>query len=105
MADFKTHCNDCKIALGKDYAVVHRWLDALWPKLGPKHRSARHHDVGVEQVRQMWGDEAAKAAEIHIRKDFLGHLPTVQESQEWTIYGQIVVPKKDGEGGLSDAKG
>ena len=102
MADYKTHCRDCKEALGKDFAVVHRWLDELFGVLGPKHRSARHHKDGVEKVRQMWGDEAAKAAEIHIRRDFIGHLPTVDEAHQWTMFGKIIVPKKDGEGGFSD---
>lgn len=105
MAEFKTHCNDCKIALGKDYAQVHRWLDELFIILGPKHRSARHHDKGVEKVREMWGDEAAKAAEIHIRRDFGGHLPTEEQSQEWTIFGKIILPEKDGSGGLTDEIG
>ncbi len=68
MASFEEHCADCRHELGEDFAHVHKWLDALFKVLGPKHRSARHHTDGVEQVREMWGDRAALAAEIHIRR-------------------------------------
>jgi len=36
-------------------------MDALFKVLGPKHRSARHHTGGVEQVHKLWGDRAAQA--------------------------------------------
>lgn len=78
MASYKEHCADCKRILGKDYDVVHRWLDEMSKyyshngMLSPEHRSYRHHREGVEEVRQKWGDEAAKAAEIHIERDFPG---------------------------------
>lgn len=29
----------------------------------------RHHRQGIEEVRRLWGDRAALAAEIHIRQD------------------------------------
>ena len=87
MAYYKEHCADCRAALGKDWAVVHRWLDELWPVLGPKHRSARHHDAGVEEVRRRWGDEAAKAAEIHIKRDWYGKVPSETEAHMWSFFG------------------
>ena len=77
MADFKEHCADCKRELGDDFSVVHRWLDAFFVKLGynEKHREVRHHKKGIEEVRKLWGDQAARAAEIHIAKDFCGYIP------------------------------
>ena len=71
MASWKEHAKDCKDQLGKDWIVVHHWLDELagiyWPWMG--HRVHRHHKEGIEIIRQKWGDEAAKAAEIHILRD------------------------------------
>lgn len=71
MSDWKEHAKDCKAQLGNDWIVVHRWLDEYagiyWPWKG--HRVHRHHKEGVEECRAKWGDEAAKAAIIHILKD------------------------------------
>ena len=43
--------------------------DDLFAYVGSDHRDIRHNEKGVEKVRLMWGDEAAKAAEIHILAD------------------------------------
>ena len=82
MAHWKEHCKDCvEAGLSRDWDVVHHWLDEYakiyWPWKG--HRIHRHHKEGIEEVRAKWGDEAAKAAEIHIRKDFDGYLPSKKE--------------------------
>ena len=79
---YKVHCKDCQELLGKDWSVVHRWLDEYAAIYFPSmmHRTIRHHKEGVEEVREMWGDEAADAAEIHIKAD-MGSLevPTKKE--------------------------
>jgi len=75
MPSFDYHCEECVRKLGKPFEEVHKWLDeffmAKWLPLLKKtrHRQFRHHKEGIEQVRKMWGNEAAKAAEIHIRAD------------------------------------
>ena len=69
MADLKTHCQDCMKELGEDFKYVHEWMDELFKYLGPEHRDYRHNQRGVEEVRRRWGDKAAKAAEIHLRRD------------------------------------
>jgi hypothetical protein len=82
MASFKEHVKDCEEALGKGHGweVVHHWLDEFakiyWPWMG--HRVHRHHKEGIEIVRSKWGDEAAKAGEIHILKDE-GNISTLDE--------------------------
>ena len=80
MASYKEHCADCKEQLGKNWEIVHRWLDEYakiyWPLM--VHRIHRHHKSGIEEIRQKWGDEAAKAAEIHIQKDE-GDIPSMDE--------------------------
>jgi len=81
MASFEEHCQDCVEELGEPFPHVHLWLDALFKHLGPKHRDARHHTKGVEEVRKAWGSKAARAAEIHILKDCHGSIPTPEEIQ------------------------
>ena len=87
MASIDQHCADCREELGDEFRHVHVWLDALFRTLGPKHRSARHHTGGVEQVRKLWGDDAARAAEMHIRRDTGGKLPDEAEAQLVSLFG------------------
>lgn len=91
MASLQQHCADCQRELGKPFEPVHQWLDALFKVLGPKHRSARHHTGGVEQIRKMWGDQAARAAEIHIMRDCGGMVPNENDAQVVSMFG--VTPK------------
>ena len=80
MASLSQHCADCRCELGEPFEHVHQWLDALFKVLRQKHRSARHHAGGVEQVRKMWGDRAARAAEIHIMRDCGGVVPSREDT-------------------------
>ena len=86
MAHVDIHCKDCLDELGDEFRYVHEWLDEFFAKLGPKHRDIRHHRGGVEAVRQKWGDQAARAAEIHIIRD-CKKVPTEQEAQMWNLFG------------------
>ncbi len=95
MASLKEHCEDCSRELGEDFKHVHEWLDALFKVLGPKHRSARHHTGGVEEVRKMWGDRAARAAEIHICKDYGGSVPSEKDVQLWSLCGPPKIKRND----------
>jgi hypothetical protein len=69
MPDLKTHCQDCLNELGEDFKDVHIWLDELFKYLGPAHREFRHTRQGIEEVRKRWGDKAALAAKIHLKRD------------------------------------
>ena len=66
------HCAECLEKMGKEWDWVHEWLDSLagltWPEM--THRVERHHEEGVEEIRRKGGDEAAKAAILHIQADF-----------------------------------
>lgn len=94
MAHFDIHCADCEQILGQPFPQVHKWLDACFGMLGDKHRKVRHHKEGVEEIRKAWGEQAAKAAELHIMKDYFGTIytdpaqvrmciPTKEEAQRW----------------------
>ncbi len=79
----REHCEECFNEMGDEWEKVHLWLDATardyFPWMG--HRQIRHHKEGVEEIRRKWGDEAAKAAEMHIISDE-GCVPTREESRE-----------------------
>lgn len=86
MASYEEHCEDCEKILGHQWCVVHRWLDEMY-KYDPgnlMHRAYRHHAEGINKVKEMWGEEAALAAEIHIRRDFPGldRIPTVKDWED-----------------------
>lgn len=97
----KEHCDECRQVLSRDWAVVHKWLDHFAAQTYPsdRHRLYRHHWDGVEEVRRRWGDEAAKAAELHILSDMraygLNHIPTVTEAGE--LWGQAVIHHPSGK--------
>ena len=81
MATRKIHCEDCMEKLGKDWNEVHAWLDGLScidGQLNINHRRWRHHDEALEEIREMWGDEAVEAAKIHLIRDF-GYIPTKRQ--------------------------
>ena len=71
MPSFKDHCDRCTAELGEPFTMVHLWLDEFCGQepYGTRHRYLRHHKEGIEQVRKMWDDRSAIAAEIHIRQD------------------------------------
>ena len=71
MATLEEHCALCEKELGESFVHVHLWLDAFYGQepYGSRHRFLRHHQRGIEQVREKWGNRAAKAAELHIRQD------------------------------------
>jgi hypothetical protein len=78
MPKFEVHCQDCVRELGEPFEKVHQWLDELFAYCGADHRDIRHNNLGIEKVRQMWGDRAAEAARIHIVADE-GCVPAVNE--------------------------
>jgi hypothetical protein len=98
VATLEQHCGDCQRELGEPYRHVHEWLDELQPKYGPMHRPFRHHTQGVEQVRARWGDGAARAAEIHIRRDTGGVIPTPEQLRDyWGVRVEDIEPVEAGE--------
>jgi hypothetical protein len=88
MSSFLEHCDASRQKFGKNYAHVHTWLDEFFSRMGwsLKHRDIRHHLKGIEQVREMWGEEAAEAARLHIEMDFEGFIPRDEkEVQSWRM--------------------
>lgn len=93
MSSYEDHCKECLVKMGDPFCKVHNWLDSPVPgKPFGEHRRLRHNTNGVNEVRKMWGDKAAKAAMIHIVSDF-GCVPTPEQSSTWTLEGDLSVPK------------
>lgn len=67
------HSKKCIEVLGEPFDYVHDWLDEFADGTY-SHRRYRHHEDGIEYVRQKWGTRAAIAARIHIEQDW-GHVP------------------------------
>ena len=90
MSTIEEHCKECEEKLGKTYKEVHEYLDQFF-KETPEfyHREHLHNKEGVEEIRKKFGDEAVKAAEIHIMADYrIRYIPTKNEVknilQAWT---------------------
>ena len=69
MGDLKAHCEDCLREPREERRFVYEWLDEAFKSFWPEHRDLRHNRRGIEEVRRRWADRAARAAEIHIRRD------------------------------------
>ena len=94
MPSFEHHCAESIALFGKAYGEVHRWLDefAEKPPYGMKHRKKRHHQAGIEEVRKLWGGEAAAAARQHIISDlkmegWIEGQPFPRNEQDYVLMG------------------
>lgn len=65
------HEAHAKQMFGEPWTKVHKWLDEFMgtPPYGMRHRKLRHHLAGIEEVRALYGDEAAEVARQHIMDD------------------------------------
>jgi hypothetical protein len=77
MANLSEHEKDCKERLGKPFTEVHLWLDEFAKKypvtiFEDQHRKYRHNKQGLEEIREMWGDEAVEAGLLHLVRDTFG---------------------------------
>ncbi len=86
MSKFEKHCQDCIDKYGESFEEVHKWLDKFFKEKGPKHRDIRHHEEGVSEVRDKWGDNAAEAAIEHIKADCKGIVPTMEQIRLWSLF-------------------
>ncbi len=68
---FEKHCEESIRQFGKPFEEVHQWLDefAGSKEYGYRHRRKRHHEAGIQQVIEMFGNEAGEAARQHIVSD------------------------------------
>jgi hypothetical protein len=86
MPKVEVHCQDCLNALGSEFKEVNEWFDEFFIEMGPKHRDVRHHTGGIEECVKKFGEGSRKAAEIHIKRDCHGVIPTEQQAKMWSMF-------------------
>jgi len=67
MPSLGVHCHLTRRAFGATYEHVHRWLN----EFRRQHRCRRHHEEGIDAVRQLFGETAAEVARMHIEMDLM----------------------------------
>jgi hypothetical protein len=62
MSSFEKHCEDSVRLFRKPYEEVHNWLDEFYgtPEYKMRHRKKRHHEAGIRQAIELFGEEAGK---------------------------------------------
>ena len=65
------HCKKSEKLFGKPCEEVHKWLDEFSgePGIEMRHRRIRHHEAGIREVMELFGEEAGKVARQHIISD------------------------------------
>jgi uncharacterized protein YcaQ len=71
MSTFEEHCQESISLFGKPYEKVHLWLDHFMgtEQYRMRHRKVRHHQAGINQVIERFGEEAGEVARQHIISD------------------------------------
>lgn len=83
---WKEHSKKSMEKIGKQYEMVHIWLDEFAKSYWPSkfHRAHRHHMDGVEEARKKWGDEAAESAKLHILDDMQDmNIAFIPPNEKW----------------------
>jgi hypothetical protein len=78
MSSFEKHCKESDRLFGNPFPEVHNWLDEFQgtPQYRMRHRRVRHHESGIQQAIELFGELAGQAARQHIISDL--------EEEGWT---------------------
>lgn len=71
MSKFEEHCQESIQLFGSPYEDVHLWLDefAGIARYGMRHRRVRHHEAGIKEVVERFGERAGVVARQHLISD------------------------------------
>ncbi|MEW6228566.1 MAG: hypothetical protein AB1700_10875 [Bacillota bacterium] len=64
------HLKAAKVLLGHADPLVHKLMDQAIARLGPRHRYVTHNLEYIRAIRQLFGEEAAVEATLHILQDW-----------------------------------
>lgn len=64
------HLRAASVLLRYADPLVHKLMDQAMEGLGPRHRYVTHNIEYVHAIRQLFGDEAALEATLHILQDW-----------------------------------
>lgn len=89
MPRFEDHCAESLRIFGEAFENVHLWLDefAGTPEYGFRHRRKRHHEAGIREAANLFGDGAAEAARLHIISDL--------KEEGWTESDRFPIDESD----------
>ncbi len=100
------HEDDCGRLLYYPWSEVHQYLDELARKYpvmqyDTYHRRFRHNQKGVDYCKKKWGEDAAKAAKIHIVRDWYGYIEHLELDEVLDLADKLLdklhVEEGDGE--------
>lgn len=97
MPEFSEHCYISKLRFGDEGREYHKWIDQ-YAKYGYRHRQVLHNKEGVEVGVNLFGEEARKHLEQHIKDDNMYEtkkIPTIREIRKNPRYTDGLKPKKD----------
>lgn len=68
MATLEKHCEAAKIEFGNSYEEIHKWLDEFCgvEQYRSRHRRVRHHEQGIREAGEIFGEYAEDIARQHI---------------------------------------
>ena len=71
MARLEDHCAESAEVVGESYNELHKWLDEFAGSegYGFKHRRKRHHERGIQQAIELFGEKAGDVTRQHIITD------------------------------------
>jgi hypothetical protein len=89
MSTFENHCKESINLFGQPFEEVHRWLDEFQgtPEYKMRHRKKRHHEGGIKQAIDLFGETAGKVARQHIISDL--------KEEGWTEKDHFPVDEAD----------
>ncbi|NLG78817.1 MAG: hypothetical protein GX492_03175 [Firmicutes bacterium] len=64
------HLRAAAVLLGHADPLVHKLMDQSIERLGPRHRYVTHNVEYLRAIRQLFGDEAALEATLHLLQDW-----------------------------------
>ena len=94
MSTFEKHCKESILLFGEPYPEVHKWFHEFQgtPKYGMRHRKKRHHEAGIWQCIEIFGEKAGEVARQHILSDlkeegWTGKDPFLQDEENYLKIG------------------
>ena len=70
MPSLKQHCRNSKKRTGQTYEELHKWMDEPGKDLGINHRSERHDNTYIPEVKEKFGSIGVREFLRHIAEDY-----------------------------------
>jgi len=71
MPDHKLHATLDYMLFGRSFHEIHKFMDSAQPFLQSNHRILYHDMQTVQELTELYGEQAGKAAYMHIALDYV----------------------------------